>query len=64
MGELDYSVELLWEGTMSEDVYFKYDRCENCNGLIVLGMSTKLNDEGKILHFCGDGCLSAWLVDQ
>ena len=47
---------------MSDDVEFKMVRCERCAVLINVLMATKLDDEGKVLNFCGDPCMSAWLV--
>lgn len=48
---------------MSDDIEFKMIRCENCGGLMRIGTEEVfLMDDGNKLNFCGDGCMSAWLV--
>ena len=46
---------------MSEDLEFKYVRCVRCGGLVRFGSGERLMDDDKILDFCGECCMEAWM---
>jgi hypothetical protein len=53
------------ENLMSGDTEFKTVRCETCACLLrVGGGEILIIDDGSELRFCGDGCMSAWLMNQ
>ena len=49
---------------MSEDIEFKYVRCVRCDGLVRVGSGISLMDDSKVLDFCGEGCMEAWMSLQ